>query len=381
MSDSTLTPPSQQPAGIPPEIRCARDYETLAQRLLPAPTHAYISGGSGHDRSASANLAASAQWDIYPRLLREVGAGHTGVTLAGVEYEHPLFLSPVAFHTLAHPAGELDTARAAHAVDACLIASSQSTRTLEEIAAGAGPRRWFQMYLQPRREDTLDLLRRAEGAGYRAIVLTLDAPLQAPSLRTLASGFQLPPDCVAANLRGYAPGAAAPPAAAAGPDGSRIFRHMRAAPTWDDVRWLLQHTTLPLWAKGVLHADDAVALREAGVAGIVVSNHGGRSLDGAPASLDVLPEVRAALGPGFPLLFDGGVRSGADAFKALALGANAVGVGRLQLYALAVAGALGVAHMMTLLREELELCMALAGCASVDQITRACLRHTRSQPC
>jgi isopentenyl diphosphate isomerase/L-lactate dehydrogenase-like FMN-dependent dehydrogenase len=378
MSDTAIPPPSQQPAGIPPEIRCARDYETLARRLLPAPTHAYLSGGSGHDRTANANLAASAQWDIYPRLLREVGAGHTGITLDGVAYAHPLFLSPVAFHTLAHPGAELETARGAHAVDACLIASSQSTRTLEEIAAVAGPRRWFQMYLQPRREDTLDLLRRAERAGYRAIVLTLDAPLQAPSLRTLEAGFQLPPDCVAANLRGYAPPSAAP---GPGLGGSRIFQHMRGAPTWDDVRWLLQQTTLPVWAKGVLHADDAVALRGAGVAGIVVSNHGGRSLDGAPASLDVLPEVRAALGPDFPLLFDGGVRSGADAFKALALGANAVGVGRLQLYALAVAGALGVAHMMTLLREELELCMALAGCAGVDQITRACLRQTRSQPC
>ncbi|MBY0557693.1 MAG: alpha-hydroxy-acid oxidizing protein, partial [Burkholderiaceae bacterium] len=132
-------------------------------------------------------------------------------------------------------------------------------------------------------------------------------------------------------------------------------------------------TRLPVWAKGVMHADDALALRAAGVAGLIVSNHGGRSLDGAPATLDVLPAIRAALGDTVPLVFDGGVRSGADVFKALALGADAVAIGRLQLYALAVAGALGVAHMLKLLREELEICMALSGCASIDQIRATAL--------
>ncbi len=143
---------------------------------------------------------------------------------------------------------------------------------------------------------------------------------------------------------------------------------MRAAPTWRDLDWLMAQTRLPVWIKGVLHPQDARELQQRGVTGLVVSNHGGRGLDGAPASLRALPAVRDAVGARFPLLFDGGIRSGADAFKALALGADAVLIGRLQLYALAVAGALGVAHLLKLLREELEICMALTGCATLDDI-------------
>jgi isopentenyl diphosphate isomerase/L-lactate dehydrogenase-like FMN-dependent dehydrogenase len=154
---------------------------------------------------------------------------------------------------------------------------------------------------------------------------------------------------------------------------------MRAAPTWRDLQWLMTQTTLPVWIKGVAHPSDACAMRDAGAAGVIVSNHGGRGLDGAPASLAMLPAVRAALGPEYPVLFDGGIRSGSDIFKALALGANAVLVGRLQMYALSVAGALGVAHMVRLLLEELEICMALAGCASVAQVDRATLYRHRDE--
>jgi isopentenyl diphosphate isomerase/L-lactate dehydrogenase-like FMN-dependent dehydrogenase len=179
----------------------------------------------------------------------------------------------------------------------------------------------------------------------------------------------MPADCIAANLRPEP--AVQPPET---PGDSRIFQGlMRAAPTWDDLAWLMAQTSLPVWVKGVLHPDDALALRAAGAAGIVVSNHGGRSLDGAPASLAMLPAVRAAVGDEYPLLLDGGIRSGTDIFKALALGADAVLVGRLQLYALSVAGALGVAHMIKLLREELEVCMALAGCATLDDIDSGAL--------
>ena len=264
--------------------------------------------------------------------------------------------------------------RGAAALDCPVIASTQSSCTLEQLAQSAGPQRWFQMYLQPQRADTLDLLRRAEAAGYGAIVLTLDAPIQVASLRTLAAQFQFPAHCVPVNLAGYAP----PQEPAVGAGASRILQGvMAAAPNWDELRWLLSQTRLPVWAKGVMHADDALALRAAGVAGLIVSNHGGRSLDGAPATLDVLPAIRAALGTDMPIVFDGGVRSGSDVFKALALGANAVAIGRLQLYALAVAGALGVAHMLKLLREELEICMALAGCASIDHIRATALFHQR----
>lgn len=379
MTPSATAPAATAP-GIPPGIRCAADYEALAQRAIAAPSFAYVAGGSGHGLTTAANRAAFARWAITPRLLRDVRAGHTRATLRGERFAHPLMLAPVAFHKLVHAGGEVDTARAAHATDTCLIASTLASCTLEDMARAAGPQRWFQLYFQPERGATLDLLRRAEAAGYGAIVVTLDAPVQVASMGALDLQFRMPPECVPANLLPY-PGQ---PAAPLNEGDSRIFQGvMRHAPVWDDLAWLLAQSPLPVWVKGVLHPDDALALRAAGAAGVVVSNHGGRSLDGAPASLDALPAVRAALDgvdETFPILFDGGVRCGADVFKALALGAGAVAVGRLQLYALSVAGALGVAHMLKLLREELEVCMALAGCATLEQITPAALTPARP-PC
>ena len=355
---------------IPPEIRCARDYESLARQFMARPHYDYVAGGSGDDITVAANLVAFSRWAIWPRLLPDVSHGHTRVAIAGEQFAHPLFLAPVAFQNLAHPGAELETARAAHATDTCMVASTLSSRSMEEVARAAGPQRWFQLYFQPRRDDTQDLIRRAEQAGYGAIVVTLDASVQVPSLRALRSGFQMPATAIAANLIDHA--SAEPIALLAGE--SRVFQGaMRTAPTWDDLRWLLRTSPLPVWVKGVLHPLDAITLKQAGCAGIIVSNHGGRSLDGAPASLDALPAVRAALDPSFPVLFDGGIRSGSDVFKALALGANGVLIGRLQMYALGVAGSLGVAHMITLLREELEVCMAQAGCATVQEISAAAL--------
>ncbi len=360
-------------ATIPPEILCARDYELLASQFMAPATCAYVAGGCAHDVTARANLAAFSDWAIYPRLLRKLDTGHTRVAIGGELFHHPLFLAPVAFQSLAHPGGELETARAAHATDTCMVVSTLASRTLEEVALSAGAQRWFQLYMQPHRDATLALLKRAADAGYRAIVVTLDAAIQVPSFGAIRAGFRMPDGVVAENLKGL-------PAAetiAVQPDASRIFQGvMRAAPNWDDLAWLLTSTDLPVWVKGVIHPDDALALQAAGVAGVVVSNHGGRGLDGAPASLHVLAAVRAALGPHFPVLFDSGIRSGSDVFKALALGANGVMLGRLQLYALSVAGALGVAHMIKLVREELEICMAMAGCATVADITPASLVAT-----
>jgi 4-hydroxymandelate oxidase len=352
---------------VRPDILCAADYEVLARDFIWPPGYEYIAGGTGHGRTVAANLRAFREWAICPRLLRDVTGGHTHLMLPGCELPHPILLAPVALQKLVHPLGEVETARAAAATGSCMVSSTLSSCTLEEIAMNAGQARWFQLYFQPGRETTLGLLRRAEAAGYGAIVVTVDAPVQAPSHRSLRAGFRMPADCVPANLQDF-------------PDSlqhvleegqSRILHGMmREAPTWRDLDWIRQQTTLPVWVKGVLHPDDARELQGRGVAGLVVSNHGGRSLDGAPASLGALVAIRAAVGEGFPLLLDGGVRSGEDIFKALALGADAVLIGRLQAYALAVAGALGVAHMLRLLREELELCMALAGCATLADIWR-----------
>lgn len=364
------------PDHIPPGIANAIDYERLAPQALEAGRLAYIAGGSGQDVTLAANRAAFGHWAIVPRLLRNMSTGHSRLTLGGMELPHPYLLAPVAHGLLAHPQAEVATARAAEATGTCLVASTLTSHTLEEIAASAGPARWFQLYLQENRAHTLDLLRRAEAAGYRAIVLTLDAHLQLPSRSALVAGFTMPPECTAANLVRYPP-APAPPLA---PGASRVFQGaMRHAPTWDDLRWLLKSTRLPVWIKGVAHPDDACALQDAGVAGLVVSNHGGRGLDGSPASLAMLPGVRAAVGRDYPVLMDGGVRSGSDAFKALALGADAVLIGRLQLYALAAAGALGVAHLLQLLTEELHATMAQAGCATLADITPESL--TPAPPC
>lgn len=366
------SPPRPQPptARIPAQVHCAQDYESLAAQHLPPGHHAYVAGGCGDDRTVAANRAAFDDWAVWPRVLAAVAHGHTRTTLGAAAFAHPFLLAPVAHQQLAHPRAELETARAAEATHSGLVLSTLSSRTLEEVAALAGPRRWFQLYLQPQPGATQALLRRAEDAGYEAIVVTLDGALQTASRRALRAGFSLPADCVAANLRGST---VAPPAALAEGD-SRIFQGaMRQAPDGAALDAVLGATRLPVWAKGVLHPDDACALKARGVAGIVVSNHGGRSLDDAPASLRALPAVRAAVGPEFALMLDGGIRSGSDAFKALALGADAVLVGRLQMYALAVAGALGVAHMLRLLREELEICMALAGCATLDAIGPHCL--------
>ncbi len=358
--------------GIPEGVLCAQDYERLAAQFLAPPTLAYLAGGSAHDQTLRDNRIAFDHWAIWPRLLCNVATGHLTHELAGRTQAHPLMLAPVAFQRLAHERGELETARAAAATATPLVCSTLASQPLQAVAdtlLAAGGQGWFQLYIQPQRSHTLALVQRAEAAGFEALVVTLDAAIQAPSLQALRAGFRMPADCVAVNLDGLvSPEPALPPGA------SRVLQGaMRHAPTWSDLDEVLAHTRLPVWVKGVMHPADAQALQARGVTGVIVSNHGGRTLDGVPASLAALPLVRQAVGPDFPVLFDSGVRSGADVFKALALGAQAVLVGRLQLYALSVAGALGVAHMLQLLREELEVCMAMAGTPTLADIGPSCL--------
>lgn len=359
---TTIRPPL---AAIPAEICVAQDYERIAGHFLSPASLAYIAGGCGREITLTANQAAFDACRLWPRLLRDVRHGHTACRLLDTPLAHPVLLAPVAYQTLAHPGGEIEVARGAAASDSGFVLSTLAGRRLEEVAAQAGEARWFQLYFQPDRALTVDLVRRAEMAGFRALVVTLDTAIKLPSLRAQRAGFALPAEVFAANLptRGELP----PPVVERGR--SRVFQGvMTQAPGRDDLIWLLTQTRLPVVVKGVLHPDDAGALKSLGVAGLIVSNHGGRSLDGVPASLAVLPMIRAAVGSDYPLLLDSGIRSGSDVFKALALGADAVLVGRLQTYALAVAGALGVAHMLRLLREELEVCMAQAGCATLAEI-------------
>jgi 4-hydroxymandelate oxidase len=352
---------------IPPEVLCARDYERLAADVLEPSVWAHLAGGAGDEQAVARNRAAFAAATVIPRVLRRVDTGHTRLVLDRVERPHPILLAPLARQDMFHPRAELETAAGAAAGDAGLVVSTLSSATLEEIAAVAGADRWFQLYVQPAWETTLDLVRRAEAAGYAALVATVDAPVQAPSLRSQRAGFRQGAEG-AANLAGYPP----PPVRAVPAGQSRILQGMMAeAPDWTTLERLIAAARLPVWVKGVLHPDDAAQALQIGAAGVIVSNHGGRGLDAAPASLTALPRIRAAVGEAAAVLLDGGVSSGGDVFKAIALGADAVLVGRLQACALAVAGALGVAHMVKLLREELELAMALAGCATLADVRQA----------
>ncbi len=342
---------------------CLADYERLAAGRLDANAWAYFSGGAADEITARWNREAFDRLAIMPRVLAGGPGGTTGLTLLGHAYAHPIFVAPVAYQKLAHPEGELAAAAAAAAQDACMVLSTLASVTLEAAAETGATCRWFQLYLQPARAATLSLVRRAEAAGYTALVVTVDAPVNGVRNREHRAGFALPPGIAAENLTGAAP----PPPLA--PGASAVFdRFMATAPTWEDVAWLRSETTLPIVIKGVLSAEDAVRAIEAGAAAIVVSNHGGRTLDTLPATIDVLPEVARAVAGRVPLLLDGGIRRGTDVLKALALGASAVLVGRPVVYGLAAGGAYGVAHVLRLLRDELEIAMALSGCRTLADI-------------
>ncbi len=358
-------------ASIPRQLCCVDDYQQLASAHLPAPLLAWIDGGSGAEQSLAANRAAFAQLQLMPRLLACHG-GSTALSLFGQPLAHPLLLAPVGHQQLVHEQGELATAAAAEATDTTLIVSTQSSFSLEQIAASGSGRKWFQLYLQGDAAIDSDLVARAVAAGYQALVLTLDTPIQALSRGAQRAGFALPAGQQLANLARYKLPRRTPQ-----PSSRSLLLDplLATAPRWHEIEQLLASCPLPVLIKGVCHPEDGRRLIEAGASALILSNHGGRALDGTPSPLQLLPAMRQALGPQVPLLVDGGIRSGYDLFKALACGADAALIGRPQLYALAVAGALGVAHLLKLMREELELCMALCGCPDL-----ASINHERLWP-
>ena len=353
---------------LPTDVVALGDYDRLAAGFIDDPVRAWLDGGTGGLQALDANRRAFEAFRILPRVLVDGTQGHTRTSLFGQPLAHPLLLAPIGYQRLLHPEGEMEAARGA--LDTPLVISSFASQPIAEIARAASSPTWFQLYLQPERAQSLALVRAAEDAGCTALVLTLDVPVKPASHAALKAGFRLPDDVAAVNLAGFAP--AAP--VVVPPGESLILRGMmRYAPRPEDLTWLRSVTSLPIVAKGILHPDDARHVMALGCDGIVVSNHGGRALEDAPAALTMLPAIRAALGPSVPVLVDGGFRSGGDVFKALALGADAVMVGRPYAKGLAVAGALGVAHVLKLLREDLELTMALAGCPTLAAISPAAL--------
>jgi 4-hydroxymandelate oxidase len=362
-------------AGAPSPV-CLADYERLAEQRLSANAWAYFSGGSADEITVGWNRRGFDRLAIVPRVLQGGAGGHTRLTLLGQSYAHPIFIAPVAYQKLAHADGERATAAAAEAQDTCMVLSTQASVSLEDAARAGATCRWFQLYLQPEREATLRLVRRAEEAGYAVLVVTVDAPINGVRNREHRVGFELPPGIVAENLRDVA-SAARPPLAQGQ---SAVFDGLMAvAPTWDDVAWLASETKLPIVLKGILSADDAVRAIEAGASGIIVSNHGGRTLDTLPATIDVLPAIAAAVAGRAPLLLDGGIRRGTDVLKALALGASAVLIGRPVVYGLAVNGAFGVAHVLRVLRDEFEIAMALSGCRTLADVGPHLIAHVSAR--
>lgn len=350
---------------IPPHIVSLSDYETLAKEHLSAAAWAYFAGGAADEITLADNPHAFAKIKLLPRVLQNLKNGHTRVNLLGHTLPYPILLAPIAYHRMAHPEGELATILGASAMQAPVIVSTRASVSLEKIAETAQTPLWFQLYIQPDKPFTQHLIHRAETAGYQAIVLTVDAPLNGIRNRLQRAQFSMPPGVEAVNLRGMIPPDTRPRAAGENVAFGSLLDH---APTWDDLDWLLSITKLPVILKGILNPDDAELAIQKGCAAIIVSNHGGRTLDTLPATIDVLPAIAARVNQRIPILLDGGIRRGTDVFKAIALGANAVLIGRPYIYALAAAGAIGVAHVLNILRSEFEVTMGLTGCASIDQI-------------
>lgn len=339
---------------LPPDVQSLADHERHAASRLEPGALAYLRDVAGDGVTHDANLRAWRDLRLWPRVLAPLQESSTRVSLLRRQLAHPVLLAPVANQKLFHPDGELASAIAASAQQAGYVLSTLSNVPLEAVAAAVrddmdrGPL-WFQLSILGDRAQSLDLVRRAERAGFEAIVLTVDAPLR-------RAGFKLPAGVFAANL---------PPEAH---QRQPLAALRELAPTWADVEWLLGNTRLPVVLKGILHPQDAKLAVATGVHAIVVSNHGGRTLDGAPPTADALVRVREAIGPAYPVLVDGGIRRGTDILKAMAVGATAVLIGRPVGWGLASAGPLGVAHVIRLLRDELEAAMALCGVQLLERL-------------
>jgi 4-hydroxymandelate oxidase len=353
------------------------ELEAIAREKLSQAAYDYYASGAHDEVTLRENRAAFDRLAIAYRVLVDVSRRELATTVLGQPVAMPVLVAPTAFHRLATPEGEVATARAAGAAGTVMILSTLSNTPVEEVVAAASGPVWFQLYVYRDRKATEGLVRRAEAAGCRALVLTVDAPLLGRRERDVRNRFRLPPGLAVANMlpEGYGE---VPMAVADSGLAAYVAALIDPALSWRDVDWLRSITRLPVLVKGIVRPDDAVRAAEAGAAGVVVSNHGGRQLDTAPATLDVLPEVVDALaahGHRIEVLMDGGVRRGTDVLKALALGARAVLVGRPVLWGLATDGEAGVALALRLLRDELDLAMALAGAPTVADITRDLVRR------
>jgi len=362
-------------SGTFPELPCEPgQLEDVARERFDPEPFGYVAGSAGTESTARANRAAFDRWRIVPRFLRDVSARDLSCNVLGTPFPAPVGLAPVGVQGIVHPEAELAVARAAGSLGLPMVLSTVSTYRLEEVAdTGDGPK-WFQLYWPREKEVAASLIARAKAAGFRALVVTLDTFILAWRPRDLSRGYL--PFLHRMGLANYE----SDPAFLAGleksPDedpGSSVLRWMGMfgdpGKTWDDLVWLREQWDGPILLKGVLHPDDAKRAGDAGIEGVIVSNHGGRQVDGEISSLEALPGVVAAVGDHMTVMFDSGIRTGSDVMKAIALGAKAVLVGRPYVYGLGLAGEDGVRHVLRSLLAELDLSMALTGCASYDDLT------------
>ena len=333
------------------------DYEALAAERLEAGAHGYYAGGAGDELTLRDNVEAYRRWQLRPRVLVDVSGCTTATTVVGHRVSMPVIVAPVAFQRVAHPDGEVGMARAAKAAGTIMCLSTLATSTPEQVAE-AGGSRWFQLYVFRDAGVTADLVARARDAGFTALVLTVDTPVVGRRERDFRTGFTIPPEI---TIAAFGQGGLTP---------AEAFALMSESVSWKDVERLASESGLPVLVKGVITAEDARLACEHGAAGIVVSNHGGRQLDGVSATIDALPEVVEAVDGRVDVLIDGGIRRGTDVVKALALGARATLVGRAALWGLAYNGEAGARHVLELLRDEILLALKLVGCASPDDVGR-----------
>jgi isopentenyl diphosphate isomerase/L-lactate dehydrogenase-like FMN-dependent dehydrogenase len=353
--------------------------ERRAEAEMRPEAFAYVAGAAGVEDTATANRAAFRRWRILPRVLRDVSERDLSVEVLGQRFPYPVLLAPVGVLGIVHPEGEVAVARAAASLGVPIVLSTVSSRPLEAVAAagGAAPR-WFQLYWASDSDVTASFLRRAEAAGFGAVVVTLDTKFLAWRERDIQNAYL--PFLHGDGLANYLTDPAFRAALRTPPEEdpgeaigyfARIFSN--PALTWADLAWLRRATRLPILLKGILHPDDARQALDAGADGIVVSNHGGRQVDGSVAALDCLPGVAAAVAGRAPVLFDSGIRRGADVVKALALGARAVLVGRPYAYGLALGGESGVCDVVHNLLADFELTLALSGYRTAADVGPECL--------
>ena len=364
MTDHNILAPLTQ---IPAHLQTIADYEKQAELHLSQMVWQYLQGGSMDEHSVRDNLSQFEQIQLLPRMLKDLTQGHTQIEILGQRFPHPIFVAPIGHQQQFHPDAEAATALAAEVLGSNMILSTFTNTDMRKLKQD-NPYKWFQLYWQGEREKSLSLVKMAEEHAYKAIVVTVDSPHTGIRDRERRVFFHLPEGMQHPHTPAHIP------LPELNDSDHPVFNGlMKIAPTWADILWLSQNTSLPIILKGIVSPHDAELALQHGVQGIIVSNHGGRVLDTCISPLIALQLIKKVVPADFPLLYDGGIRRGSDVFKAIALGASAVLIGRPYIYGLATAGALGVAHVIKILKEEFEITMALMGTATVADIQPSCL--------